>query len=135
MLKSSNNLQFEMLGYKLLDIEYNTVDSDLFNNFTLQFSELQIKNKVATLNIKVKLGFEKKSESIFVFEFAFYLNDKALHNKLSEYDIIKVFSIEAFPFIRNSIFNVTKESSNPIMLPIIDLNNLDFKKGVEFVKK
>jgi hypothetical protein len=96
---------------------------------------LQIKNKVATLNIKVKLGFEKKSESIFVFEFAFYLNDKALHNKLSEYDIIKVFSIEAFPFIRNSIFNVTKESSNPIMLPIIDLNNLDFKKGVEFVKK
>lgn len=125
-----NKAPYEILGYYIETIRYSHFQMNA-NNIQINAEILGKTDKQIDLKIIVSLWDNPKEKSIFSYVAGFKIYDKVIDESMNDNIKISSFVGIIFPFIRESIFNITKT----ITLPLIDLRGADMREGITFTKK
>ena len=125
-----NKAPYEILGYYIETIRYSHFQMNA-NNIQINAEILGKTDKQIDLKIIVSLWDNPKEKSIFSYVAGFKIYDKVIDESMNDNIKISSFVGIIFPFIRESIFNITKT----ITLPLIDLRGADMREGITFAKK
>ena len=126
---------YNFLGYRLSEIKYVNktnkdnsyisivVCDDNFNDINNQYS----------ISIRVSTDFEEE-ESYFIFHAGFLINDIEWYSKIDKNMLKSIFLSIVFPFIREKIYTITSDMNTGLLIPTIDLRNVDCTNEIRLVK-
>ena len=129
---------FEFLGYSLLDCNFHRdFETGRPQKLFIVANDFNVgEDKIARMNIIVRITFENGSESEFKYHSLFMINDLNWMEKANKehqnLGISNLFSI-VFPYVRASVSSITNDSLHQIFLPVINVLEGDITKGVSFV--
>jgi preprotein translocase subunit SecB len=124
---------YEFLGYKLKNAVYHRKIDGKLVSFSLQVPDENFDESSAIYSLKIiiTLSFDGNEKTFFEFSSGFKINEIEWYKTFDVTNIRKSFFGSAvFPFIREKINNITDDSRGSIMLPIIDLRNVNLKEGI-----
>ena len=85
---------------------------------------------VLSMVIRVEIDYSESKDNKLLYITGFQINDDELKRDLSlddkKNEYIPLFVRIVFPFIRENVATITKDTGNPIMLPIIDCQELSY---------
>lgn len=85
---------------------------------------------VLSMVIRVEIDYSESKDNKLLYIAGFQINDDELKRDLSlddkKNEYIPLFVRIVFPFIRENVATITKDTGNPIMLPIIDCQELSY---------
>lgn len=102
------------IGFKVKKIEHS-------NNYTIQ-TEVMIK-------------YRESDESIFSFISTFKINDLFWAEELGEKQLNSILFSVTFPYVRAKIGNLLSESSEPLIIPVLDLRSIDISEWIVLERK
>lgn len=133
----NNTPVYEFLGYRMLKANYNRQNNNPLEHFTIKSvkSIFNEETSVYALLLEVTIKFENDDHSVFIFDSAFKINDLSWKQQIPEEQLQSLFVSVMFPFVRGKIYSITEDLRIGIILPIIDLRQIDLSKGAKFSPK
>ena len=125
---------YEFLGYNVTEIKYiNEHKDNTFIKISIPKDYYIEKLKQYRLFIKLSTDFSNE-ESYFVFLASFFINDEKWFKTLNDSEKKSLFFSIVFPFIREKVLSITADSNPGLLIPTIDLQNLDFNKEIRLIR-
>lgn len=126
---------YKFLGYKLISINFNHKPKEKLKEIRLQIENSQYQNGSIHLISSVELDYEESKGNKFVYISGYEINSKNIINEFENNEnspekdqFFSVLYASVFPFIRESISVITKDSGEHILLPIIDCRGISLKE-------
>ena len=126
---------YDFMSFYLTEIKYSRPINDIPLITEIKATIINKNKSVFTLETKVKITFSNKEETFLSFSSAYNINDFSWASSLGDLSLTSVLFSAVFPFVREKIFNLTQDSNEPIMLPVIDLKNSNIQTGVRFERR
>jgi len=126
---------YEFTNFRLTDVVYSREENDSPSKTEIKAKITNEKGKYIVLTSIVAITFTGRKVSELKFTSSYMINDEKWADDLGATRLTSVLFSAVFPFIREKIFNITSDSRTPILLPVIDLKNVDISHGVVFEKK
>lgn len=127
--------KYDFLGYKLCEINYKNYNLSNFTYIKICVDDIIFneENKIANLIVKVYFDYDN-TISYFIFQSGFKIYDsnwiltniKSLKNEFFELVI---------PFIREKIYSLTSDNNNGLLIPIINIKELNLEKEIKIIRK
>ena len=126
------NRPYIYLGFNLFKISLEKQQRETLREIRIsipKFSYIE-DNSVLSIVVKVEVDYSDSKNNELLYLAGFQIIDDELKKDLSlddkKNEYIPVFVRIVFPFIRENVATITKDTGNPIMLPIIDCQELSY---------
>ena len=125
---------YNFLGFNLLRCSFNRNNGNDIESFGIKITNSHFDeiNHVHQLGISINLNYGDQNISYFDFSSGYKINNMEWYNSLTINQINQTLFAIVFPFIRNMVANITDDSRGRLILPIIDLKNIDLNLGATF---
>ena len=122
-----------MIGYNCEEIRFKRKLGAKLNKITLSIpnKSFDTTSNILTLIFSVKLDFVDSKENFFRFTSGFKINNIEILNDNFDQKYLPIFISSLFPYVRNYITTITNDSSNPVIIPTIDLRKINLNNSVE----
>lgn len=121
---------FNFLGYNIQQIKLKRIGNEnveeiKINITSAKYDELK---KIYSLVLTLSIDFNDSKGSLIEILGGFKVNDE---NILNNRDAINsIFSASIYPYLRTVFQNITSDDRPSLMLPTLDLRNVDLRNGV-----
>lgn len=144
------NQNYEMAGYFAENIQLKRSQKGFLEKIGFKIAALNLNDQdnVLSLKISVALDFDDTKDNQIDYMIGFILRDpalqyeimtaiqnKTLHDNHNVNTLVSAMAVNAFPFIRAHLFNLTLDNRHPVQLPLFDLSALSLRNGIEFKQK
>lgn len=126
---------YKFLGFHLVEINFSCVLESSINEIRLNLESYNF-NKQNQVDIiaNVEIDFENSKKNKFKYVAGYEIENKECPDSFNkEKDIneyLSLFFTSLFPFIRENISSVTKDSVNHILLPTIDCRAIPLQESL-----
>lgn len=133
-----NNLVYEFLGFHLVHIVYDFEQDEKVTQIRLGLKSINYdKGKnVLTLFPYIQIDGERNKNNSFEYVAGFVINDEEIRAAFIKEEnetieaFLPIFYASLFPFIRENIFSITKDTPNSIKLPTVDCRQFNLNKDL-----
>lgn len=128
-----NISKYDFRGYRLLKSTYSRVKDSPINSFTIlcQKGIYNEENKIYEIISEITMTFGDEV-NVFVFSAGFKINDLEWLEVMAEQTVVNELFGVVFPFFREKIFAFTSDFRPGVILPVLNLKDLDITKKVVF---
>lgn len=126
---------YDFISFYLTEIRYSRAENNIPLITEIKASIVNKDKEIFTLDTKVKITFSNNDTGLLTFSSTYRINDISWASALGDSSLTSVLFSAVFPFVREKIFNLTQDSNEPIMLPIIDLKNSNIETGIKFERR
>ena len=121
---------FNFLGYHIQRINLKRIGNETIEAMKILITSTQYDDieKIYSLVLTLTIDFNTSKESIIEILGGFKINDETI---LKENNAINaIFSASIYPYLRTVFQNITSDDRPSLMLPTLDLRNVDLRNGV-----
>ena len=128
-----NMSKYDFRGYRLLKSNYSRLKDAAVTSFTLlsQKGVYSAENQIFEIISEITVTFGDEL-NVFVFSAGFKINDSEWLEVMAEQTVVNELFRCVFPFFREKVFNFTSDFRPGILLPVINLTDIDVTKKVIF---
>jgi preprotein translocase subunit SecB len=121
---------FIFLGYNIQQVNFKRVGNEVIKEIRLSISSAKYDEdrNIYSLVLTVQIDFSESKNSFIEVLGGFKIYDEKI---IGNRDFINsIFAASLYPYLRTILHNITTDDRGPIMLPTIDLRNLNMKNGI-----
>ena len=121
---------FNMLGYNIQSVNYKRIGNELLDEIRINIlsKKYDEDTKIYSLVLGLEIDFENSKGNKIELLRGFKINDDKILEE--ENNIVSIFSASLFPYLRNTLQNLTSDNRVSINIPTIDLRYLDLAHGI-----
>lgn len=135
-IKSTNFLPFMFLGYHIQNINYKRIaDEEIVElRVIVNSKEYNKEARIYSLTMSIEIDFESNKKNTITFLGGFEINDEnILKDKNS--NPVGIFASSLFPFMRNTLYNITLDDRESVKLPTLDFRFIDINTAIVLTKE
>jgi hypothetical protein len=137
-IKRINQPVYSFLGYFLTKAAFSQTKygERLIDKIEIKTSDFQKEEEKIGFHVDISITGESFTSS-FTFTTQYEINDEKWYDyfKDDQKELISILFSSAFPFIRQAIFSLTNDSCEGLMIPTIDLRDVDLSGGIIIARK
>ena len=121
---------FNFLGYNIQQIKLKRIGNENIEEIKINITSAKFDKDKKIYSLLLNLSIEFNNSKGFFIELlgGFKVNDEAI---LKNRDAINsIFSASIYPYLRTVFQNITSDERPSLMLPTLDLRNVDLRNGV-----
>lgn len=126
---------FHFLGYNIQKVDFERVGNEEVEEIRIGIANADYNedDRIYSLVLTLQIDFSKSKKSTVNILGGFKINDTGIiKNKDS---INSIFAASLYPYLRTVLHNLTSDDRRSIMLPTIDLRNINLEKGMSIKPK
>lgn len=135
------NIPYKFLGYDLRKIQFEKNQTEELEEIRISVTTYNFDHKtnIVTIAIYIEIDYENSKGNHLIYSAGFEILDENLkqeldNNKLKN-DFVSLFLRTVFPFIRESLMSITKDTGNPVLLPTINCLDINLDKTLVLTTK
>lgn len=133
------NHLYNFLGYRLTEIHLNKYPGSEIKQIRLKIEDFKLDKKTIHLISSVEIDYDDSKDNRFVFVSGYEIMDEQMEEvfenkdegKVNEY--LQLCYSSVYPFVRESVSSITRDTGNMVMLPIIDCRGISLQKSIIFI--
>lgn len=129
-----NKPPYDYLGYKILKSDVHREQDGGIELFSIKVMQgiYDEDKSIYSLDVTFSFKFKNNSPSSLFFRSAYKINDLSWKERLSELQLINTFFSVVFPYIRSTAEHITDDVRGKLIIPIIDLSQVNLTVGITF---
>lgn len=135
------NIPYIFLGFDLRKIQFEKNQVEELEEIRISISTFNFDQDadIVTIAIYIELDYEVSKNNHVLYSAGFKILDEdikqELDNKKMQNGYVSLFSRTVFPFIRESLMSITKDTGNPVLLPTINCLDINLDKTLILTTK
>jgi len=133
------NKPYTYLGFNLWKISLEKSQKEELREIRIDIPKFSCDDDILSIVIKVEIDYTESKKNELFYLAGFRIKDNDLKQDLNIEDCknkyIPLFVRIVYPFIRESVATITKDSGGGIMLPIIDCEDFSFDNVIILTAK
>lgn len=124
--KTNSYPPFMFLGYHIQSIDYKRIDNEELVELRVivNSKEYNKDKRIYSLTMSIEIDFESNKKNTITFLGGFEINDETIL-KDENLNPVSIFASSLFPFMRNSLYNITLDDRESVKLPTLDFRYID----------
>ncbi len=130
----TNKATFDFLGYKILRADLHRENDGMIEMFSIKVPQVLFDEAKSILSLDVTFSYQYKNNAVsaLFFRGAYKINDLEWKKEMNELQLISTLFAVLFPYIRSSVEQFTDDIRGHLVVPIIDLRNVNLSVGITF---
>lgn len=127
---------YKFLGYKLTHINLNKTQEEVVSEIRIGLKSYNLEKEKLTLQIIVEIDYTSSKNNSFEFISGFMLEDEQVLEGFNNNDemvidtCLSILFASVYPFIRECMLSITKDTGNSIVLPVIDCRSISLNNKI-----
>jgi hypothetical protein len=125
---------FDFLGYKLLRADLHRENDGMIEMFSIKIPQVLFDEAKSILSLDCTFSYQYKNNAVssLFFRGAYKINDLEWKKELNDLQLMNTLFAVLFPYIRASVEQYTDDIRGHLVIPIIDLRNVNLNVGITF---
>lgn len=127
---------FLFLGYHIRNINFNRIAHEDVAELRIKVNskEYNQETKIFSLTMSLEIDFETSKNNVITLLGGFEINNEELING-KNINVVSIFAASLYPFLRNSVYNITFDDREPIKMPTLDFRYIDTNRAIIINRK
>mgnify|MGYP000168039181 CR=1 FL=1 len=121
---------FNFLGFNIQQINLKRIGNETLEEIKINIPSAKYdeNKKIYSLVLTLSIDFQNSKGSLIEILGGFKVNDEKILNNRDA--INSIFSASLYPYLRTVFHNITSDDRLSLMLPTLDLRNVDLRNGI-----